>query len=112
MGKEARNKKNLEKKLAEGMHPKLYLLTLPSNRANVLELLPQPVLCQKYYKKAPLYVVGIAWTKREAMELAGALIMDAYRATGKTDVAAYLGDDFLEYPEFSEGERLYREWEL
>lgn len=93
------------------MHPKLYLLVLPSNRANVLELLPQPVLSQAHYKKIPLYVVGAAWTKTEAMELAGEIVMEAYRTTGKTDVAAYLGDDFLEEPEFSEG-ALYKEWEL
>lgn len=109
LGGEARKKKNIWKKLEKGVHPKLYLLTLPSNRANVLDLLPQPVLSQTHYKKTLLYVVGAAWTKTEAMELAGEIVMEAYRATGKTDVAIYLGDDFLESPEFS-GKTLYQEW--
>lgn len=111
LGEEARRKKNIGKKLEGGMHPRLYLLALPSNRANVLDILPQPVLSQTHYQKLPVYVVGVAWTKREAMELAGKLVMEAYKATGTTDVAAYLGDDFLESPEFSDG-RLYREWNL
>ena len=54
--------------------------------------------------------MGAAWTKTEAMELAGTIVMEAYRATGATDVGSYLGDDFLEHPEFP-GEELYREWE-
>ncbi|MCI8274349.1 MAG: hypothetical protein HFI66_01825 [Lachnospiraceae bacterium] len=110
LGEGARDKKHILNKLEGGLHPRLYLLVLPSNRSNVLELLPQPVLSQAHYKKIPLYVVGAAWTKREAMELAGRIVMDAYRITGKTDVAAYLGDDFLEHPEMSDG-KLYREWE-
>lgn len=110
LGREAQNKKNIWEKLEDGFHPRLYLLVLPSNRVNVLELLPQPVLSQSHYRKLPLYVVGAAWTKTEAMELAGELVMEAYRATGKTNVAAYLGDDFLEHPEFS-GRDPYRKWE-
>ena len=110
LGEEARSKKNILKKLEGGLHPKLYLLVLPSNRANVLDILPQPVLSQAHYKGIPLYAVGAAWTKTEAMELAGTIIMEAYRATGAIDVSSYLGDDFLEHPEFP-GEVLYREWE-
>ena len=110
LGREAQSKKNIWKKLENGFHPRLYLLVLPSNRANVLDLLPQPVLSQPHYRKAPLYVVGAAWTKTEAMELAGELVTEVYLATGKTNVAAYLGDDFLEHPEFSRGEP-YEEWE-
>ena len=109
LGEEARKKKNIWKKLEGGLHPKLYLLVLPSNRNNVLDLLPQPVLSQPHYKKEPLYAVGAAWTKAEAMELAGEIVLCAWRATGKTDVAAYLGDDFLERPEIPDG-RLYRDW--
>lgn len=109
LGNEAGKKKDILKKLESGMHPKLYLLVLPSNKANLLDILPQPVLSQAHYKKVSLYAVGAAWTKTEAMELAGQIVMEAYKATGTTDVAAYLGDDFLECPEFPE-KNLYREW--
>ena len=44
------------------------------------------------------------------MELAGTIVTEAYRATGTTDVAAYLGDDFLDRPEVA-GEKLYNDWQ-
>ena len=109
LGEKAGMQKNIWKKLQGGLHSRLHLLVLPSNEANLLDILPQSVLMQEHYKRFPLYVVGAAWTKDEAMELAGKIITEVYGATGKTDVAAYLGDDFLPEPEPA-SEKLYREW--
>ena len=74
------------------------------------EILPQIELSNPHYKEHTLYAVGAAWGKLEAMELAGTIVTEAYRATGTTDVAAYLGDDFLDRPEVA-GEKLYNDWQ-
>lgn len=113
LGEKAKGKKTLVlKKLSDGeIHPKLYLVVLPSNDSNLLDILPQPVLLQEHYRNMELYAVGVSVGKREAMELAGRIVMDAYMATGRTDVKAYLGDDFLDEPGLeSEEENLYKEW--
>ena len=67
---------------------RLVLLVYPANRDNVLEILPQIELSNPHYKEQTLYAVGAAWGKLEAMELAGTIVTEAYRATGTTDVAA------------------------
>ncbi len=110
LGEKAEKKDIWEKLRGNGIHPRLFLLVLPSNPSNVLDILPQPVLFQEHYQKIPLYVVGAAWGKKEAMELAGKIIMETYRTTGTTKAAEYLGDDFLDEPEEA-GEELYREWQ-
>ncbi|QNM05891.1 hypothetical protein [Qiania dongpingensis] len=105
-------RKTMIKKFKDGaLHPRLYVIALPSNKENLLDILPQPVLLQEHYKKAGISVVGIACSKQEAMELSGMIVMDAYRATGSTDVESYLGDDFGSVPEEGfDGKERYREW--
>lgn len=115
MGELAEKKRqSVLQKLQDGnLHPRLYAVVLPSNEMNLLDILPQPVLCQEYYKKKELFVVGVAVGKKEAMELSGKIVMDAYRATGKTKVSVYLGDDFCSSSDEiggDEKEPLYKEW--
>ena len=110
LGERAEKKDIWEKLRGDGLHPRLFLLVLPSNPSNLLDILPQPVLFQEHYRELPLYVVGAAWGKQEAMELAGTIVMEAYRTMGTMKVAEYLGDDFLDEPEEA-GEELYREWQ-
>ena len=58
------------KSLSDGrLHPGLYLLTLPSNRENLLDILPQPVLFQEHYQRIPIVVVGACRGRERAMEL-------------------------------------------
>ena len=104
------NPEKLLKSLSDGrLHPGLYLLTLPSNRENLLDILPQPVLFQEHYQRIPLFVVGACRGRERAMELAGRIVLEAYRATGSTRVDSYLGDDYTDGPLSPEGP-LYREW--
>ncbi len=100
----------LRKSLLDGkLHPRLYLLVLPSNRKNLLDILPQPMLFQEHYRRIPLYVVGACFGREEAMELAGRIILEAYRTTGSPRVDRFLGDDFTEELLQEDGP-LYREW--
>ena len=104
-------KKQVWEYLTDGkLHPRLFVLVYPANRENVLEILPQVELRNPHYQELTLYAVGAAWGKMEAMELAGTIVTETYRATGTTDVAAYLGDDFLDRPEAADG-KLYKDWQ-
>ena len=89
-------------------HPRLYLIALPSNGKNLLDIFPQPVLLQEHYRKSELYAVGVSVGKTEAMRLAGQIVMDAYRTTGTTDIQTFLGDDYSDAPD--ELRDSWREW--
>lgn len=69
---------------------RVYVITLASNRENLLDIIPSWELMQKYYPKHGLYIVGLAGCYSEALELAGNIINDVYRATGGFDVRSYI----------------------
>ncbi len=71
-----------------------FLIMLPSNASNVLDIisanyLNQPHFHNKLYKKE-IYVVGIAKGRDEALELVRSIIDEVYNATGGFDVSGYL----------------------
>ncbi|MGN0350504.1 MAG: hypothetical protein ACI4ES_02550 [Roseburia sp.] len=68
----------------------IYVITLPSNRENLLDIIPSQELLQKGYPKKNLYIVGLAKGYEEAIELAGSIIMEVYRHTGAFAVTDYL----------------------
>lgn len=68
----------------------VYVLTLPANRENVLDIYPSYTLLQPHYKKMNLYVVGIARGREEALELMVKIVMDAYKSTGSYKVAGLI----------------------
>ena len=69
---------------------RVYVITLASNEKNLLDIIPSWELMQKYYPKRGLFVVGLAGTYDEALELAGRIINDVYRTTGGFDVRSYI----------------------
>ena len=110
LGNRAR-KKDIWNCLTDGkVHPRLFLLAFPANPDNVLDIFPQSELFLIRNRKESLYIVGAAWGKMEAMELAGSIAAEAYRITGSAKVKQYLGDDFLSVPEPETG-KLYEDWE-
>lgn len=71
-----------------------FLVMLPSNSSNVLDILQanylnQPHFRKKYYKQE-IYVVGIAKGRDEALELVRQIVDEVYQATGGFDVSGYL----------------------
>ncbi len=68
----------------------VYVITLASGESNLLDIIPSWELLQKHYPKSGLYVVGLAGSYREALELAGHIVNDVYKATGGFDVKRYL----------------------
>lgn len=61
----------------------IYVLTLPFNNENVLDIYPSYILNQKYYKKADLKIMGIACGYDEALEVMERIIMDCYHITNQ-----------------------------
>lgn len=71
-----------------------FLIMLPSNPANVLDVVPavylnQPHFNKKFYKNE-VYVVGIAKGRNEALELVRSIVDEVYQATGGFDISGYL----------------------
>ncbi len=61
----------------------IYLITLPVNEANSLEIYPSYILLQKYYRKKKMMVVGISEGYDEALQIMQDIIMDCYNETGQ-----------------------------
>ncbi len=69
---------------------RVYVIALASNPRNLLDIIPSWELLQKHYPKKGLYIVGLAGNYQEALELAGHIVSDVYRATGGFDVRGHL----------------------
>ena len=67
-----------------------YLITLPENKENLLEILPSWNLQSKYIKKNCPMIVGLATGYEEALELITIIIMEVYRNTGNFQIKEYL----------------------
>jgi hypothetical protein len=61
----------------------IYMITLPVNEENALEIYPSYILLQKHYRKKQMMVVGISEGYEEALEVMQEIIMDCYRETGQ-----------------------------
>ncbi len=68
----------------------VYVITLASNEKNLLDIIPSRELLQKHYPKKGLYIVGLAGNYEEALELAGCIVSDVYKATGGFNIRKYL----------------------
>lgn len=96
MGNNAR--KNKYKVLGHVIKKRLsfdtYLITLPSNTSNILDIYSSNILLQSHYKKKYItenvYVIGIAEGKKEALELVRDIIDEVYSNTGGFNISRYL----------------------
>ena len=68
----------------------IYVISLASNEANLLDIIPAQELLQKGYCKQDMYVVGLAKGYDEAVEVAVSIVDEVYRITGAFDVRSYL----------------------
>lgn len=65
-----------------------YMITLPANDNNLLEILSARELSCPYYEET--LVIGIAVGKRDAIELVRDIIWDVYSHTGGFKIRDYL----------------------
>lgn len=67
-----------------------YVITLPQNDYDTLEIYPSNVLTQKWYLESDIVVVGIAEGKEEAMDMITLIIMDCMEQTGGVKVKDFI----------------------
>lgn len=70
----------------------IYVITLASNRQNLLDIIPSYELMQKEYPKKDMVIVGLAKGYDEAVEVAASIIDEVYRSTGTFAVRTYLAE--------------------
>lgn len=61
----------------------IYMITLPVNEENSLEIYPSYILLQKHYRKKNMMIVGISEGYEEALQVMQEIVMDCYRETGQ-----------------------------
>ena len=63
-----------------------YVITLPQNDYDTLEIYPSNILNQKWYRDSDMVVVGITEGMEEAMDMIQLIIMDCLNDTGEVKV--------------------------
>ncbi|SEQ06549.1 hypothetical protein SAMN02910289_01164 [Lachnospiraceae bacterium RM5] len=86
-----KNAKKIKKKIIKCVNEnkalgKAYLITLPLNDKNVLDIYPDYILIQNYYKRQDMYIVGIADGYEEAKMMVSDILLDCYKKTGQFKV--------------------------
>jgi hypothetical protein len=67
-----------------------YLLTLPANSDNLLDIVSVQVVRQRAYPKKQLYVIGLANSYGEAQMLAGEILSSLYAARGDFNLKEFI----------------------
>lgn len=67
-----------------------YVITLPQNDYDTLEIYPSNVLTQKWYRESDIVVIGIAEGKEEAMDMMTLIVMDCLEQTGGVKVKDFI----------------------
>ena len=70
----------------------IYVITLASNRQNLLGIIPSYELMQRGYPKREMVIVGLAKGYDEAVEVVASIVDEVYRNTGTFAVRTYLAE--------------------
>lgn len=65
------------------------MITLSEGGNTLFDIYPSHVLLSPWYRKKDILILGIACGKQEAMETAGHMAADVYRATGGFEVRQF-----------------------
>lgn len=71
----------------------IFLLTLPSNQQNLLDILPANLLLQSYYKRQDLFIIGVGKGRDETLELLRAFVERVYEETGDVKITDYIAGE-------------------
>ena len=92
VGESIKDVKKVKRKLVTGAGQLgIYVLALCKGR-DQLEFYHSALLQQKYYRKNPPFIVGIAGGYDEAVELVRRIAEEAYNSNGNCDLKTYLLD--------------------
>jgi mannitol/fructose-specific phosphotransferase system IIA component len=90
VGQSIRKPDRIKKKLKKyAKLPKVYVIAYNSDTKQ-LEFYHSILLQQWYYKEHSPYIIGIAGSEEEAVELIRQILEETVRNTGGTDLVAYL----------------------
>lgn len=67
-----------------------FVLALPFNDSDILDIYPSNILVQSHYLKSDMMILGIADGMEEAREVMQRIIMDCYRETGEFHLKNYI----------------------
>lgn len=67
-----------------------YVITLPANETNLMDVIEAKELRKKGYPKDSLSIIGLASDKGEALELVRRIIDEVYHETGQLNIRDYL----------------------
>lgn len=92
VGKYAAKRKNkIKRKVNRGVGMvDTYLITLPSNSSNLLDILPSWSMKWAFIRKSCPMIIGIADGYEEAAYLVGTIVLDVYKKTGTFDIETYI----------------------
>lgn len=74
-----------------------YVIVLPENKKNQLELYHSAMLIQKYFKKQELLIVGIADGFEGALLLVKKITQEVYEETEGADIRTWLSEKQCEF---------------
>lgn len=85
MGKKAKKRKRkIMRSIKNGKpFPGSYVVTLPENNKNSLDIYPSLILLQNYYKNKDYYIIGIGFGRSETLEVVQEIVIDCYNKTGQ-----------------------------
>lgn len=69
--------------------PDVYVIT-PAPANDLLEIFHSRQLKQKWYQIMPPYIIGVAESHEEAVNLVQQILMESFQQTGSYNVKAYL----------------------
>ena len=72
------------------LSPFTYLITLPSNEQNLMDIIPAADLLQRAYPKRELFIIGIERGYTQAAMMAASIVLEVYTKTGAFDVTQYI----------------------
>ncbi len=68
----------------------VFLITISRNPGNQLEIFSAQQLVQEYYKKYPVYVIGIVSDYAEAVDMVEKIVQECLQARGDCALKEYL----------------------
>ncbi|MBP3338864.1 MAG: hypothetical protein J6L69_05630 [Lachnospiraceae bacterium] len=89
--KDIKNKRKIIKNIKNNkLQFSAFVITLPVGNDGILELYPSYVLLQPAYKNLDLYIVGIADSRKKALNLMSSIILECYKKTNSFNVSEYI----------------------
>ncbi len=82
--------KKLKEKIENGkVSMNLYCVCIASNKENILDIMNVNELLFRHYARIPVYIVGLAYSKENALQLVERIVLDIYNNTDDFNAREY-----------------------